>query len=94
MIDDNARIKNRIHATHNLHTLWGKLRAEGLQVWEAEDYANNDQAPWHLYYIDKGNAKQGASVEVLFRDKTDQELAEDEELGLTPFKQEIEWVKY
>ena len=94
MIDDNTRIKNRIHKTHDLYTLWEKLRAEGLQVWEAEDYANNEQAPWHLYYIDKSNAKQGASVEVLFRDKTDRELAEDRELGLTPFKQEIEWVKY
>ena len=94
MIDNNARIKNRIHATHDLYTLWQKLRGEGWQVWEAEDYTNNAQAPWHLYYIDRGNAKQGASVEVLFRDKTDQELAEDKELGLTPFKQEIEWVKY
>lgn len=94
MIDNNTRIKNRIHATHDLYTLWAKLRAEGLQVWEAEDYTNNEQAPWHLYYIDKGNAKQGASVEVLFRDKTEQELAEDKEQGLTPFKQEIEWVKY
>lgn len=94
MIDENTRIKNRIHKTHDLYALWGKLRAEGLQVWEAEDYTNNEQAPLHLYYIDKGNAKQGASVEVLFRDKTEQELAEDRELGLTPFKQEIEWVKY
>ena len=94
MIDENTRIKNRIHKTHDLYTLWEKLRAEGLQVWEAEDYTNNEQAPWHLYYIDKGNAKQGASVEVLFRDKTEQELAEDRELGLMPFKQEIEWVKY
>lgn len=94
MADINARIKNRIHATHDLNTLWQKLRNEGLQVWEAEDYANNEQAPYHLYYIDKGNAKQGASVEVLYRDKTEQELAEDKELDLTPFKQEIEWVKY
>lgn len=94
MTDANARIKNRIHATHDLHTLWPKLRAEGWQVWEAEDYENNEQAPWHLYYIDKGNAKQGASVAVLYRDKTEQELAEDRELGLTPFKQEIEWVSY
>lgn len=94
MIDENTRIKNRIHATHDLYTLWKKLRNEGWQVWEEEDYTNNAQAPWHLYYIDKGNAKQGASVEVLFRDKTDQELAEDRELGLVPFKQEIEWVRY
>ena len=36
----------------------------------------------------------GAPVEVLYRDKTEQELAEDKELDLTPFKQEIEWVKY
>lgn len=91
MTDVNTRIKNRIHATHDLNTLWQKLRSEGLQVWEAEDYTDNEQAPWHLYYIDKG---YGASVEVLFRDKTEQELAEDRELGLTPFKQEIEWVKY
>lgn len=93
-MDDNTKIKNRIHKTHDLCTLWPKLRGEGWQVWEAEDYTNNEQAPWHLYYIDKGDAKQGASVEVLFRDKTDQELAEDRELGLTPFKQEIEWIRY
>lgn len=93
-MDENTRIKNRIHATRDLYTLWQKLKGEGWQVWEAEDYTNNAQAPWHLYYIDRGNAKQGASVEVLFRDKTDQELAEDKKLGLTPFKQEIEWVKY
>lgn len=94
MTDANTKIKNRIYKTHDLYTLWQKLRNEGWQVWEAEDYANNEQAPWHLYYIDKGNAKQGASVEVLFRDKTEQELEEDRELDLTPFKQEIEWVKY
>ena len=94
MIDINARIKNRIQATHDLSTLWQKLRNEGLQVWEAEDYADNEQAPWHLYCIDDGTAKVGASVEVLFRDKTEQELAEDKEFGLTPFKQHIEWIRY
>ena len=94
MIDINTRIKNRIHATHDLRTLWQKLRDEGFSVYEAEDYMHNEQAPWHLYYIDNGNAKVGASVEVLFRDKTKEELAEDAELGLTPFKQHIEWVKY
>lgn len=94
MTDANTRIKNRIHKTHDLYTLWPKLRAEGLQVWEAEDYTDNEQAPWHLYCIDKGDAKQGASIEVLFRDKTAQEIEEDKELGLTPFKQEIEWVRY
>ncbi len=93
-MDENTRIKNRIHKTHDLYTLWQKLRGEGWQVWEAEDYTDNEQAPWHLYYIDRGKAKQGASVEVLFRDKTEQELAEDRELGLTPFKQEIEGVRY
>lgn len=93
-MDINARIKNRIHATHDLNTLWQKLRGEGFSVYEAEDYAGNEQAPWHLYYIDKGDATSGASVEVLYRDKTEKELAEDRELGLTPFKQEIEWVKY
>ena len=94
MRDVNNRIKNRIHATHDLWTLWRKLRDEGLQVWEAEDYADNAQAPYHLYYIDDGKAKSGAMVEVLFRDKTEEELAEDRTLGVTPFKQEIEWVKY
>lgn len=93
-MDENAKIKNRIHATHDLNILWQKLRDEGWQVWEAEDYTDNAQAPWHLYCIDRGNATSGASVEVLFRDKTEQELAEDRELGLTPFKQEIEWVRY
>lgn len=94
MIDINTRIKNRIHATHDLNKLWAKLQQEGLQVWEAEDYTDNVQAPYHLYYIDNGNATSGAMVEVLYREKTEQELAEDRELDLTPFKQEIEWVKY
>ena len=94
MIDINARIKNRIQATHDLGTLWQKLRNEGWQVWEAEDYAENEQAPWHLYRIDNGTAKVGASVEVLFRDKTEQEITEDRQLGLTPFKQHIEWIRY
>lgn len=91
MADINARIKNRIHATHDLNTLWQKLRDEGFSVYEAEDYTDNEQAPYHLYYIEKD---YGAPVEVLYRDKTEQELAEDKELDLTPFKQEIEWVKY
>lgn len=91
MTDLNTKIKNRIHATHDLSKLWQKLRAEGFSVYEAEDYADNEQAPYHLYYIEKG---YGASVEVLYRDKTEQELAEDKELDLTPFMQEIEWVRY
>lgn len=94
MIDIHTRIKNRINATHNLWALWQKLRSEGWQVWEAEDYADNEQAPWHLYCIDNGKATTGASIEVLFRDKTEEELAEDRELGCTPFKQHIEWIKY
>lgn len=94
MADANARIKNRIYKTHDLNTLWGKLRKEGWEVWEAEDYADNGQAPYHLYYIDKGDAKSGASIEVLYRDRTAQEVEEDEALDITPFKQEIEWVKY
>lgn len=91
MTDINARIKNRIHATHDLNTLWRKLRSEGFSVYEAEDYTDNEQAPYHLYYIEKS---YGAPVEVLYRDKTEQELEEDRKLDLTPFKQEIEWVKY
>lgn len=94
MTDINARIKNRIYKTHDLNMLWQKLRDEGWQVWEAEDYANNEQAPWHLYCIDDGTAKVGASVEVLYRDRTEQELQEDKDLEITPFKQEIEWVRY
>lgn len=93
-MNENARIKNRIHTTHDLNTLWLKLRNEGWQVWEDEEYIDNVQAPWHLYCIDRGNATSGASVEVLYRDKTEQELAEDRELGVTLFKQEIEWVRY
>lgn len=91
MADLNMRIKNRIHATHDLNKLWQKLRKEGFSVYEAEDYINNEQAPYHLYYIEKS---YGVPVEVLYRDKTEKELAEDRELGLTPFMQEIEWVKY
>lgn len=94
MTDINTRIKNRINATYDLNKLWQKLRSEGWQVYEAEDYIDNEQAPYHLYYIDNGTAKSGASVEVLYRDKTEQELEEDRKLDLTPFKQEIEWVKY
>lgn len=91
MTDINARIKNRIYKTHDLNTLWQKLRDEGCNVWEDEDYIDNEQAPWHLYCIDKG---YGASAEVLYRDRTEQELQEDKDLGITPFKQEIEWVRY
>ena len=91
MIDTNARIKNRIHRTHDLCTLWPKLRKEGFSVWQAEDYEDNGQAPYHLCYIEKD---YGAPVEVLYRDRTEQELKEDKELGVTPFKQEIEWVKF
>lgn len=94
MIDPNTRIKNRIHRTHDLNTLWEKLRGEGLQVWEEEDYSEGEQEPCHLYCIDYGKSTQGASVEVCFRDKTEQELEEEKELGLTPFKQEILWVRY
>lgn len=94
MIDVNTKVKNRIYRTRDLNTLWQKLRAEGWNVYEAEDYVDGAQAPYHLYCIDDGRAKVGASIEVLFRDKTEQELAEDRELGLTPFKQEIEWVRY
>lgn len=91
MIDINAKIKNRIYRTHDLNTLWQKLRDEGCEVWEDEDYINNEQAPYHLYHIGKS---YGVSVNVLYRDRTEQELAEDIELDCTPFKQEIEWVEY
>lgn len=94
MIDINTKIKNRIYKTHDLNTLWQKLRNEGCQVWEDEDYIDNEQAPWHLYCIDDGTAKVGASVEVLYRERTEQELQEDRDLEITPFKQEIEWVRY
>lgn len=91
MADINTKIKNRIYKTHDLNTLWQKLRNEGWQVWEDEDYINNEQAPYHLYCID---ADYGASVEVLYRERTEQELQEDRDLDITPFLQEIEWVRY
>lgn len=91
MRDLNTTIKNRIHATHDLTKLWEKLRQEGFSVYEAEDYTNNSQAPYHLYYIEKS---YGVPVEVLYREKTEKELQEDKEYGLTSYKQEIEWVKY
>lgn len=91
MTDLNARLKNRIHATHDLNKLWEKLRGEGFTVYEAEDYADNEQAPYHLYYIEKN---YGVPVEVLYRDKTNKEIEQDKQLDLTPFKQEIEWVRY
>ena len=91
MTDINTKIKNRIHATHDLKDLWVKLRKEGYMVYEAEDYKDNEQAPYHLYYIEKG---YGVPVEVLYRDKTQAELDNDKALDLTPFLQEVEWVKY
>lgn len=91
MTDINTKIKNRIYKTHDLNTLWQKLRNEGCQVWEDEDYMDNEQAPYHLYCIDKG---YGTSVEVLYRERTKQELQEDRDLDITPFLQEIEWVRY
>lgn len=90
-LDVNTRIKNRIYKTRDLNTLWGKLRAEGFSVYEAEDYTDNEQAPYHYYYIEKGN---GAPVEVLYRDRSEQEIAEDIEQEITPYKQEIERVYY
>ena len=90
-MDENTRIKNRIHATHDLEKLWPKLRKEGYSVYEAEDYTEGAQTPYHLYYIEKS---YGVPVEVLFKDKTREEIENDEILGLTPFKQEIEWIKY
>lgn len=92
MLDINARIAKRINATHDLATLWPKLRADGFSVWEAEDYVGGEQAPWHLYYV--GGGEVNVPVEVLYRQKTEEELAEDKELGCTPFKQFIEWIKY
>lgn len=91
MLDVNAKIKNRIHATHDLNTLWQRLRDEGFSVWQAEDYIDNDAEPYHLYYIEKD---YGVPVEVLYRDKTSDEIEQDKKLGLTPFMQEIEWIKY
>ncbi len=91
MIDTNTKIKNRVYKTHDLSNLWKKLRDEGFSVWEAEDYELNEQEPYHLYYIEKD---YGVPVEVLFRERTDEEIAEDKELGLTPYKQEILQVKY
>lgn len=91
MTDINAKIKNRIYKTHDLNTLWQKLRNEGCNVWEDEDYIDNEQAPYHLYHIDKG---YGASVNVLYRDRTKEEIEEDIKLNIIPFTQEIEWCEY
>ena len=94
MADLNTRIKNRIYKTHDLKTLWVKLRKEGLLVWEDEDYTDNAQAPYHLMHIEEETTGCRFVADTLYRDRTEQELAEDRELGITPFKQEIEWVKY
>lgn len=91
-MDYNTRIKNRIHATHDLNKLWGKLRKEGLMVYEDEDYLENEQAPYHLMHIEHGNGEFVADVE--YRDYSESELQESRELGLTPFLQEIQWVEY
>lgn len=91
MLDVNTKIKNRVHKTYDLEKLWGKLRKEGMQVYEAEDYENRVQAPYHLIIIDKG---YGATIEVMYRDKTEDEIAWDKQEHLTPFKQEIQWVRY
>ena len=94
MSDLNTRIKNRIYKTHDLKTLWAKLRKEGLLVWEDEDYTDNAQAPYHKKKNKKETTGCRFVADTLYRDRTEQELEEDRELDLTPFKQEIEWVKY
>lgn len=92
MIDLGTRIKNRVHATHDLKTLWGRLRKEGFMVYEDEDYLEHEQAPYHLYHIETGDGGFVADVE--YRDYSEKELQESRELGLTPFLQEIQWIEY
>ena len=94
MIDYGIRIKNRIHATHDLNKLWKKLRKEGFEVWEDEDYVDNSQTPYHLYHVEKPDENLKFVADCLYRDKTEKELLIDKELGTTPFLQEIQWVKY
>lgn len=79
-MDENKRIKNRIKRARDFGKLWQKLRNEGYSVYEADDYTGNEQAPYHLYYIDKGH---GAPVVVLYRDEINGD-----------YKQEIEYIYY
>ena len=92
MIDLGTRIKNRVHTTHDLRTLWQKLRDEGFMVYEDEEYMYGEQAPDHLYHIETGDGQFVADVH--FRDYTEKELQESRELGLTPFLQEVQWIEY
>lgn len=92
MLDRGTRTKNRIYKTHDLRKLWDKLRKEGYLVYENEDYLDNEQAPYHLYHIEDKDEMFVANC--LYRDKTEEEFAIDEELGLTPFLQEIERIEY
>ena len=92
MLDAHIKMKNRIHATHDLNTLWKRLRKEGYMVYEDEDYESESQAPYHLMHIETADGKFMADT--LYRDHTAEELNEARELGLTPFLQHIEWVEY
>lgn len=92
MIDLGTRIKNRVHATHDLRTLWQRLRNEGFMVYEEEDYLDSVQAPYRLISIERGDG--GFVARVSYRDYSEKELQESRELGLTPFLQEIQWVEY
>lgn len=92
MIDLGTRIKNRVHKTHDLNTLWGRLRKEGFKVYEKGNYLDTVQAPYHLIHIETGDGGFVADVE--YRDYSENELQESRDLGLTPFLQEIQWVEY
>lgn len=92
MTDVNTKIKNRVYRTYDLNTLWIKLRKEGFTVYEAEDYEHGEQSPYHLYHIETDSGSFIADV--MYRNYTEQEMQEAKELGLTPFKQEIEWMEY
>lgn len=89
MLDAHIKMKNRIHATHDLNTLWKRLRKEGYMVYEDEDYP---QGEYHLYHVETADGKFMADT--LYRDMTEAELEETRGLGLTPYLQQIEWVEY
>lgn len=91
-MDESTKLKNRVKLSHDLNRLWEKLRKEGYMVYQDEDYMENEQAPYHLYYIDKSNGDQ--LISVLYEDKTPEQIQEDALYNRTPYKQFISHITY
>ena len=89
-MDFGQKIRARINKSYDLNKLWDKMRSEGeVSVWQDEDYLDNEQAPYHLYHIER-NDGTAPEVSVLYRERTDEEMAEYD----TKYHQEIQWIEY